>query len=389
MSRATAMLPLLAALALPALASLAAPPPALHAQQVVDEEISTEYQKLRLVRVAGGLEHPWAVAPLPDGRLLVTERPGRLLLIDGESRTEVTGVPTVHARNQGGLLDVTLHPDFATNGWIYLTYSKADGDMTTTALARARLDGSRLADMRDIFVTNARGQPGGHYGSRVVFLDDGTLLMSVGDRMRQPERAQDTRDHAGSIVRLTADGSVPQDNPFVGNDAFAPEIYSFGHRNIQAMTRHAGTGEVWVFEHGPRGSDLLHRISAGRNYGWPDVTPGRHYQDQRPFSETRESAAVAGPVHEFVITLAPSGLTAVNGGAWHSTWQGNLLGGALRGERMIRMVIEDGVLVHAEELLLGTIGRIRDVRMAGNGNIYVVTDHEDGGLYRIEPVAGT
>jgi aldose sugar dehydrogenase len=355
------------------------------AQQVVEEEISTEYQALRLVRLADGLHHPWAVAPLTDGRLLVSERRGNLFLIDGAARTEVTGVPRVHAQNQGGLLDVVAHPDFATNGWIYFTYSRGDSAATVTTLARGRLDGNRLVDVRDLFASNTPTRPGGHYGSRVVFLPDGTLLMSVGDRMHTPGRAQDTRDHSGSVIRLNADGSVPQDNPFVGNNAFAPEIYSYGHRNIQAMTRHPGTGDVWVFEHGPRGSDLLHRVVAGRNYGWPDVTPGRHYRDQQPFSDTRTSAAVQDPVHEFVITLAPSGLAAVNGAGWHETWQGNLLGGALRGERIVRMVIENGELVHAEELLLGTIGRIRDVRQGPDGHIYVVTDEEQGGVYRIEP----
>lgn len=373
-----------------ALAAVVAAPAA--AQEVVEERISTEYQPIRLVRVAAGLEHPWAVAPLPDGRLLVSERPGRLHLIDGGTRTEVTGVPRVHAQNQGGLLDVVPHPAFAENGWVYLTYSRGDSTATVTALARGRLEGSRLVDVQDLFTSNTPTRPGGHYGSRIVFLDDGTLLVSVGDRMHTPERAQDTRDHSGSIVRLNADGSVPADNPFVGNDAFAPEMWSYGHRNIQALVRHPLTGEVWAFEHGPRGSDLLHRIEPGRNYGWPDITPGRHYATQEPFSDTRESAAAADPVHEFVITLAPSGLAAVTGEQWHETWRGNLLAGALRAERVVRLVVEDGALVHAEELLLGTIGRIRDVRQAGDGNIYIVTDEEQGGLYRIEPAerrAGT
>jgi aldose sugar dehydrogenase len=361
-------------------------PSSAAAQQVVEERISTEYQDIRLVRVAGDLRHPWAVAPLPDGRLLVSERGGRLLLVEGANTVEVTGLPDVHAQNQGGLLDVVVHPDHGTNGWIYMTYSHGDSAGTVTALARARLDGTRLADVEDLFRANNPEQPGMHYGSRIAFLDDGTLLMSVGDRFHTPERAQDTRDHSGSILRLNADGSVPGNNPFVGDDAFAPEIYSYGHRNVQALTRHPATGEVWAFEHGPRGSDLLHRIEPGRNYGWPEVTPGRHYDTQEPFSETRHSPIAVDPVHEFVVTVAPSGLTTVHGDAWDDTWQGNLLAGGLRSERLLRLVIEDGELVHAEELLVGEIGRIRDVRMAADGFLYLLTDEEAGGVYRLEPI---
>jgi aldose sugar dehydrogenase len=369
-----------------ACAFFAVTPSSAAAQQVVEERISTEYQDIRLVRVAGDLRHPWAVAPLPDGRLLVSERGGRLLLVDAASSAEVTGLPDVHAQNQGGLLDVVVHPDYATNGWIYMTYSHGDSTGTVTALTRARLAGNALADVEQLFRANNPEEPGMHYGSRIAFLDDGTLLMSVGDRFHTPERAQDTRDHSGSILRLHDDGSVPPDNPFVADAAFAPEIYSYGHRNIQALTRHPETGEVWAFEHGPRGSDLLHRIEAGRNYGWPEVTPGRHYDSQEPFSDVRDSPAAADPVHEFVVTVAPSGLATVHGPAWDETWQGNLLAGGLRSERLLRLVVENGALVHAEELLVGEIGRIRDVRQGTDGFVYLVTDEEDGGVYRLEPV---
>jgi aldose sugar dehydrogenase len=378
------------ALAAAAAGVTATVPTSAAAQEVIDERISTEYQPLRLVRLASGIPHPWAVGFLPDGRLLVTERGGRLHLIDGGTRTEVGGTPPVHARNQGGLLDVAVHPDHAGNGWIYLTWSKGDADSTTTALSRARLDGTRLVGLEEIFVTNAWGQPGGHYGSRIVFLDDGTLLMSVGDRMREPGRSQDPLDHAGTILRLNDDGTVPADNPHAGDAGYARELFSWGHRNIQALARHPSTGAVWAFEHGPRGSDLLHRVVPGGNHGWPDATRGREYASQAPFTDGvgETDPADAGfvmPVHDFVITLAPSGLTAVTGGGWHETWQGNLLGGGLRGERVLRMVVEDGRLVHAEELLLGRIGRIRDVRQGPDGFIYIVTDQEDGGVYRLEP----
>lgn len=377
----------LAALSIPLLAVVLDSPGA-GAQQVLETEIETEYQGLRLVRIADGIAHPWSMAFLPDGRMLVTERGGRLHLLRDGTRTEVSGVPDVHAQNQGGLLDVVPHPQHEQNGWIYLTWSTGSSDSTTTALGRARLDGTRLVDLEEIFVASAWGRPGGHYGSRIVFLPDGTLLMSVGDRMREPMRAQDPLDHAGSILRLRADGSVPPDNPFVGDATRADEIYSWGHRNVQALALHPVSGDVWVVEHGPRGSDLLHRVQRGGNHGWPVATRGREYGTQEPFGDATAGFPedVVDPVHEFVWTLAPSGLTAVRGGGWHQTWQGNLLAGGLRAQRLLRLVLEGGELVHAEELLLHRIGRIRDVRQAPDGNIYIATDEADGGVYRIEPV---
>jgi aldose sugar dehydrogenase len=354
------------------------------AQQVVEPEISTEYQKLRLVRVADGLRHPWAVAFLPGGRMLVSERPGRLLLVDDGRATEVAGLPPVHAHRQGGLLDVVAHPDFARNGWVYFTYSKGDSAATAPALARGRLEGSRLVEVENLFTANRPSAPGRHYGSRIVFLDYGTLLMSVGDRGVTPARAQDRLDHAGSVLRLTEDGGVPADNPFVGDPAYAPEIYSYGHRNVQGLVRHPATGEIWATDHGPRGSDELQRILPGRNYGWPVVSLGREYPTQAPFGEARRRPEFEAPVFEFLPTLAPSGLAAVQGGGFDETWQGNLLAGGLRAERILRLVVEGGEVVHAEELLLRTVGRIRDVRQGPDGHLYVVTDAAEGGVYRLE-----
>jgi aldose sugar dehydrogenase len=365
-------------------------PAILEAQspQVVEPELSTEYQPLRLVRVAGGLEHPWAVAPLPDGRLLVSERPGRLRLIDGARNVQVRGLPAdLHAQNQGGLLDVVLHPEYASNGWIYLTYSRGDSTGTVPALIRARLQGEELVDMRHLFESNTRAGPGRHYGSKILFLPDGTLLMTIGDRGATPARAQDPRDHSGSIVRLNADGSVPRDNPFVGNPAYAPEIYSYGHRNIQGIVRHPATGEVWVTEHGPRGSDELNLIQPGRNYGWPAASLGRDYRTQAQFAESRRDyGGFVRPAFEFLPTLAPSGLAVVQGGGFHETWQGNLLAGGLRAQRILRLVIENGEVVHAEELLLHKVGRVRDVRQGPDGHVYVVSDEREGGVYRVEAV---
>jgi aldose sugar dehydrogenase len=377
-----------AALAALAALAVAVPSPAgAQAPEVIEERMSTEYQPLRLVRVAGGLEHPWAVAFLPGGRLLVTERPGRLLLIgpDGE-RAEVQGVPPVHAQGQGGLLDVVPHPDYEENGWLYITYSRGDADATVPALIRGRLDGNRLVAVEELFASNTPTGPGRHYGSRVLFLPDGTLLMTIGDRGATPERAQDTADHSGSVVRLNADGTIPADNPFAGQDGHAPGIYVYGVRNIQGIARHPVTGDIWAADHGPRGSDELNHIVAGANYGWPTASYGRDYRTQEPFGRRYPLPGVTSPVFEFLPTLAPSGLAVVHGGDFHETWQGNLLVGGLRAQRILRLVIEDRQVVHAEELLLRTVGRIRDVRMGPDGFIYVVTDEEDGGVYRIEPV---
>jgi len=351
--------------------------------EVVDDSVSSEYQPLRVVRVAGDLSNPWAVAFLPDGRYLVTERGGRLLIIDNGSATEVSGVPEVAAQRQGGLLDVSLHPDFGSNSLVYLTYSKGSGD-TTTALSRGRLDGNQLTDVELLFEQDRVSEPGRHYGSRLAWMNDGTLLMSIGDRGADPPRAQDVGDHAGTLLRLTDDGGVPDDNPLLDHDGALPEIYSYGHRNIQGLVYDADSGRIWATEHGPRGGDELNLVRAGANYGWPVAGKGRDYRTEEPYGETRSRDGMVDPVYEFLPTLAPSGLAMVTSDRY-PRWQGNLLAGGLRAERIRRVVIEDETVVHEEELIHGLVGRIRDVRESPDGYIYVVTDESDGGLYRLEP----
>jgi aldose sugar dehydrogenase len=357
--------------------------PAAAAGDVVAEEIRTQYEVIRLVRVAGGLERPWGVAFLPDGRYLVTERPGRLNIVAGGGATPVSGLPPMHVHNQGGLLDVALHPDFAENGWVYFTYSKGDAAGTTLALGRGRLEGTRLVGFEELFVQDRVSEPGRHYGSRIAWLSDGTLVMSVGDRGAEPARAQDLRDHAGKLLRLNADGSVPADNPFVGRDDAHPEIYSLGHRNIQGLVVVPGTDAIWSTEHGERGGDELNLHQAGENYGWPIITRSRHYRSEEQYGEARSREGYVDPVYEFLPTLAPSGLALVTHDRFPS-WRGNLLAGGLGGERIRRVVLEDGVVVHEEELLLGLVGRIRDVREGPDGHIYILSDETDGGLYRVE-----
>ncbi len=372
------------------LLSLTLPLSQAGAQEVVERSVGSEYEQFRLVKVVDGLTHPWAVGFLPDGRKLVTERPGAIYVVEDGSKTALEGLPEVHVANQGGMLDIVVHPDYEDNGWIYMTYSKGDSDGTVPALARARLDGNSLVDFEELFESNTYTSPGRHYGSRVVFLDDGTLLMTIGDRGAEPMRSQDTQDHSGTVVRLNADGSVPEDNPFVDDDDYAPEIWSYGHRNIQGIVKHPETGQIWATEHGPRGSDELNLIEPGNNYGWPVVTLGRDYRTEGEFGDARsrdhQAYGMKPPVFEFLPTLAPSGLAVVHGDSF-GNWDGNLLAGGLRAQRILRLVVEDSEVVHAEELLLRRIGRIRDVRQGPDGNIYILNGQSDAALYRLEPAS--
>jgi aldose sugar dehydrogenase len=347
--------------------------------------LRTEYHEIKLVQVAAGLQRPWSVAFLPDGGYLVTERPGRLNRVhpDGEV-TPISGVPEVHAANQGGLLDVSLHPDYADNGWVYLTYSAGGPEGTATALARGRLEGAALVEVERLFEQDRQSRPGMHYGSRLAWMEDGTLLMTVGDRGLVPARAQDPGDHAGTVLRLTDDGRPAEGNPFAADDGARTEIYSYGHRNIQGIVVGA-EGTIWAAEHGPRGGDELNLIRPGQNYGWPVVSRGRDYRTEQQWGEGRSREGMVEPVYELAPTVAPSGLALVTAGHF-PRWQGNLLVGGLRSQSIRRLVIEDGVVVHDEELRAIQVGRIRDVREGPDGNIYFVTDEDDGALYRIEPV---
>jgi len=356
------------------------------------KELRTQYHEIRVIQIVEGLEHPWAVEFLPDGRKLVTERPGYLNIVDGNNVERVSGLPEIYARSQGGLMEVLLHPNYEENGWIYLTYSKSNGQgETATALIRGRLDGTTLVDVEELFEESRYSSPGRHYGSKLAWMSDGTLLMSIGDRGADPPRAQDLGDHAGTLLRLNDDGSVPADNPFVNDPDALDEIYSYGHRNIQGLVVNPETDEIWVTEHGPRGGDELNYIEPGLNYGWPTVTLGLDYRSQEefPHSEARRMEGMVDPVYELLPTHAPAGLAMVTSDKF-PRWKGDLLAGGLNAERIRRLVVQEYEgkyeVIHDEELLLGEVGRIRDVREGPDGNIYVVTDHSDGALYRIEPV---
>ena len=352
------------------------------------KDLSTQYHNITVTRIVGDLERPWAVAFLPDGRKLITERPGSLKLVEDGRATDVTGLPEIHAVNQGGLLDVSLHPNYEENGWIYLTYSQ-EGDDSETALTlvRGQLEGNEFVNVEELFVQNRYSSPGRHYGSRLVWDDEGYLYMSVGDRGADPPRAQDNSDHAGTLLKLNDDGTAADGNPFADDADAAPEIFSYGHRNIQGIIIHPETGDIWATEHGPRGGDELNLVEAGNNYGWPTASLGRDYGDDTGFhdhTETRRAEDMVDPVYELLPTHAPSGLALVTSNHFPE-WSGNLLAGGLRSERIRRLVIQDNEVVHDEELLLGEVGRIRDVREGPDGYIYVLTDEDPGALYVIEP----
>ena len=352
------------------------------------KEMRTQYEDITVTKLVGDLDRPWAVAFLPDGRKLITEKPGRLNILDGSRLTVANGTPEVSDRGQGGLMDVVLHPDYEENGWIYLTFSRlGDEDQTALAVVRGRLDGSDFVDVEEIFEQNRYSSPGRHYGSRIAFDTNGYMYISVGDRGADPPRAQDLSDHAGTLLRMYDDGSVPDDNPFVNDSNAAPEIFSYGHRNIQGLIINPENNEIWGTEHGPRGGDELNLIEPGKNYGWPDASLGRDYGDETRFHAGTEARRIDGmedPVYEFLPTHAPSGLALVTADNFPN-WKGNLLAGGLRSERIRRLLIMDYTVIHDEELLLQEVGRIRDVREGPDGNIYVLTDEDPGALYMIEP----
>jgi aldose sugar dehydrogenase len=342
----------------------------------------------RVVTVVEGLEHPWGLAFLPDGEgMLVTERPGRLRLVrQGQLVAEpIAGVPAVRASGQGGLLDVTLHPDFARNRLVYLSYSKPGDRGATTAVARGRLDGVALVGVEDIFVADAWASGGQHFGSRLVFDGAGHLYITVGDR-GDGQRAQNLRDHAGTTLRLHDDGRVPQDNPFVGRTDARPEIYTFGNRNAQGMVLHPATGEVWLNEHGPRGGDEINRVVAGRNYGWPEFSFGNHYTGRRIPDPTAD-AGLELPLLHWTPSIAPSGMAVYTGDVFPQ-WRGDVFVGALAGQHLRRVRFDGTRVVEQEELLRDRRHRIRDVRNGPDGLIYLLVDDSRAPLLRLEPAVG-
>jgi glucose/arabinose dehydrogenase len=352
-------------------------------------------QTFRVVSITQELSHPWSLAFLPDGTMLVTERAGRLRFVRNDvlDPEPVSGLPPIHVRGLAGLMDVALHPRFGENRLIYFTYSKAGERGATTALARGRLDGHTLSDVSDVLVAEAWRDGNdfgdGRYGSRIAFDDEGLLYMSIGERDLW-DSAQDTRSHLGKLLRIRDDGTVPDDNPFVGNDDYLPEIYSLGHRNQQGLAFHPDTGELWATEHGPFGGDELNIVRPGRNYGWPIVTYGLDYDGSKIGIPWR--ADLEDPLLFWVPSLGASGLAFYTGGAFPA-WRGSVFAGGMmfgrtsKTGRLDRLVFDDeGQPIQRETLLAELHQRIRDVRQGPDGLLYVLTDEDAGALLRIEPV---
>ncbi len=359
---------------------------AVTACRAADPANSGEEHAFRVVTMTRGLEHPWGLAFLPDGRRLVTERPGRLRLVavDGTLDPQpVTGLPTIAIHGQGGLLDVALHPGFAENGLIYLSYAARGEGGVGTEVARGRLVDHRLENVEVLFRQQPKSSGGRHFGSRLVFDRQGYLYITLGDRGEQ-ERAQKMDDLAGKIVRLHDDGRIPADNPFADRPGARPEIYSLGNRNVQGAALHPVTGELWAQEHGPQGGDEVNVIRAGRNYGWPVITYGVEYVVGTKIGEGTHKPGMEQPLHVWVPSIAPSGMAFYQGDRF-PRWRGDLFVGALKDQMLVRLRFDGEKLVREERLLKGELGRIRDVRAGPDGYLYLLTDSPDGVIARLEP----
>ena len=345
-----------------------------------------ERSDLDLVTVAEGLEHPWGIAFLPDGRALVTERPGRLRIIDldGKAGPPIAGVPVVEAVKQGGLLDVALDPAFDTNRLVYLSYSEPREGGNGTSVARGVLEGGSLTGVQVIFRQQPAMQGGYHFGSRLVFDRGGRLFVTLGDRNVGRAQAQTLDNTIGKIVRINPDGSIPPDNPFVGREGALPEIWSYGHRNVQGAALHPVTGELWTNEHGPKGGDELNRTLAGLNYGWPKVTYGVEYSG-KTISESPTAPGIEPPVHYWMPSIATSGLLFYTGDRFPK-WRGNAFVGGLASQEVSRLEMDGNRVVREEVLFKGVLKqRVRDVEQGPDGLIYLLTDEDDGRLLRIVP----
>ncbi|GAB6068418.1 PQQ-dependent sugar dehydrogenase [Methylothermus subterraneus] len=343
--------------------------------------IATQTGPIQVQTVVSGLEHPWGLAFLPDGRMLVTERPGRLKIVSPGGWLEpLAGVPQVFAQGQGGLLDVALDPDFASNRRIYLAYSEPGAGGAGTAVARARLGEKGLEDLKVIFRQQPKASGGNHFGARLVFAPDGTLFVTLGERF-QFDPAQDLSNHLGKIVRIRPDGSVPADNPFVGRPGARPEIWSYGHRNVQGAAIHPETGALWASEFGPAGGDELNWVEPGKNYGWPLVSWGKHYFGlDIPDPPTRPD--LAPPVYYWTPSISPSGMSFYTGELFPA-WRGNLLIGGLSSQALVRLVLKGREVIAEERIPMGA--RIRHVRQGPDGAVYLLTDQDNGQILRLVP----
>ncbi|TVR44989.1 MAG: PQQ-dependent sugar dehydrogenase [Planctomycetota bacterium] len=348
------------------------------------EAVKSEAATFDVLRVVDGLHHPWGFEFLPDGGLLITERRGRLLHWHGGERREVSGLPEIANVGQGGLMDILLDPDFTENQTLFFAYAARYDGGVGTRVARARLDeGFELQDVTVIFSMNPPGRGGRHFGCRLAWHPDGSLFVSIGDRGDQ-NRAQQLDSHHGSLLRIDRDGRPHPENPFLNRDGAQPEIFSYGHRNAQGLWIDPNSGTIWQNEHGPQGGDTLNAVEMGGNYGWPLATYGEEYGGGRIGVQPNQRQDIINPLLHWTPSIAPSGLSGFVGDAVPG-WQGNLFNGALRGMHLRRVVVEDGQVVHQEELLLHAIGRIRQVRQGPDGLLWLCTDERSGGIYKLVP----
>jgi len=353
-----------------------------------DDIVKTEDYSLRINTLTTGLKTPWGLAFLPDGRMLVTERSGRLRLISVDGVLDpkpVTGLPQIEAGGQGGLLDVVLHPDYTKNGWLYLSYVASDRRGSGTEVARFRLDGHRLKDFKMIFRMGPKLRGSRHFGSRLLFDEQGYLYITLGDR-GDKKLAQQLDNHAGTVVRLHDDGGIPVDNPFRNRSNAKGEIYTYGNRNVQGITQNPWTKAIWAHEHGPQGGDEVNVLRSGVNYGWPVITYGVNYVLGTQIGEGTVKEGMAQPIHYWVPkSIAPSGMVFYDGDKFPN-WRGNLFIGALRDQMLVRLTVEGEKVTQEEHILKGKLGRIRNVKIGPEGYLYLLVDARNGKLIRLEPV---
>ncbi len=348
------------------------------------QQFDSEHGVLSITEVAKGLENPWSLAFLPNGRMLVTERPGQMRIVSakGAVSAPLANVPAVAARGQGGLLDVVLTPDFATSKQIVFSYSEPRGKENGTAIARARLGDAALSDVKVIFRQQPAMDSPQHFGSRLAFAADGTLFATLGERNKGRDLAQSRNNHIGKVIRIRLDGSVPADNPYADGKKGAAEVWSYGHRNPQGAAIHPQTGKLWIHEHGPKGGDEINVPLAGRNYGWPIISHGREYSGLEVGDGISSAPGMEQPIHYWVPSIAPSGMAFYTADRFPA-WRGNLFVGSLKFGQLARLELDGEKIVHEERLLDGLKQRIRDVRQGPDGYLYLLTDSADGAVLRI------
>ena len=353
------------------------------------QTVQSDKHAFRVVTLVRGLQNPWSMAFLPDGRMLVTEREGRLRIVSKDFKLDpkpVEGLPEIVATGQGGLFDVAIHPQYAQNGWIYWAYNAPGPGGWGTTLARGKLisdaNNYRMTEVQLLFSMEPKTRSGQHFGGRIVFDGKGIVYLTLGDRGDKP-RAQKLDDHAGSVIRLHDDGRVPADNPFVNRAGAKPEKFTLGNRNMQGAALHPQTAELWTHEHGPQGGDEINVMRAGRNYGWPVISYGVNYGIGTKIGEGNAKPGMEQPLHYWVPSIAPSGMAFYTGDKFPN-WKGNLLVGALRDEMLVRLELNGEKIVREERLLKGQIGRIRDVRVGSDGFVYLLTDEREGVVLRLE-----